>query len=76
LRYKHNLSAKDIVGFSNKLGFSLIPDKTLGELKEQDVFYELNLALKGVLKKLKAVYKEDALFGLENLKYIFEEIDL
>ena len=76
LRYKHKLSAKDIVGFSNKLGFSLIPDKTLGELKEQDVFYELNIALKGVLKELKALYKEDASFGLENLKYIFEEIDL
>lgn len=76
LRYRHKLSARDIVGFSNKLGFSLIPDKTLSELKEQDVFYELNLALKGVLKKLKALYKEEASFGLENLKYIFEEIDL
>ncbi|MGO9016087.1 MAG: hypothetical protein ACLQF0_14045 [Dissulfurispiraceae bacterium] len=76
LRYKHGLSAKDIVGFSNKLGFSLIPDKTLDELKEQDVFYELNNALKGVLVKLKAFYKEDASFGLVNLKYIFEEIDL
>jgi|GEM_PF-3092092 len=76
LRYKHRLSAKDIVGFSNKLGFSLIPDKTLGQLKEQDVFYELNIALKGVLKKLKALYKEEASFGFENLKYIFEEIDL
>jgi len=76
LRYKHKLSARDIVGFSNKLGFSLVPDKPLSELKEQDVFYELNLALKGVLKKLKALYKEDASFGLENLKYVFEEIDL
>ncbi len=76
LRYRHKLSAKDIVGFSKKLGFSLVPDKTLGELKEQDVFYELNLGLKGVLRKLKALYKEDASFGLENLKYILEEIDL
>lgn len=76
LRYKHKLSAKDIAGFSNRLGVSLIPDKTPGDLKEQDVFYQLNVALKGVLGKLKALYKEDASFGFENLKYIFEEIDL
>lgn len=75
LRYKHQMSAKDILGFCKKGGFSLIPGKEITELKEHDIFYAFNTALKDVLKLLKMRYKEE-IFGLENLKYIFEEIGI
>lgn len=74
LRYNHQMSAKDILGFCNKIGISLIPDKEVSELKEQDIFYALNTALKEVLKRLKIRYKDESSFGMDNLKYIFEEI--
>ncbi len=68
------MSAKDILGFCNKLSFSLIPDKNITVLKEQDIFYALNTALKDVLKGLKMRYKGENSFGLENLKDMYEEI--
>lgn len=74
LRYKHKMSAKDILGFCNKLNFSLIPDKDIKELKEHDIFYALNTALKDVLKRLKMRYRVENSFGMDNLKYIFEEM--
>jgi hypothetical protein len=74
LRYKHHMPAKDILGFCRKVGFSIIPDKDIRELKEQDIFYALNVALKEVLKRLKLRYNEEKSIGLENLKYVFEEI--
>ncbi len=76
LRYNHQMSAKDILGFCNKLSFSLIPDKNITDLKEQDVFYALNTAMKDVLKELKMRYKGESSLELENLKYIFEEIGI
>jgi hypothetical protein len=76
LRYGQQLSAKDIVGFSRKIGMELIPGKTLNQINEQAVFYELNIALKEVLKRLKARYNKELPMGMENLKYIFEEIGL
>lgn len=76
LRYKHQLSAKDILGFCKKMGFSIIPDKEVSVLKEQDVFYALNTALKEVFKKLKERYNEESFFGMDNLKYIFEELGI
>jgi len=75
LRYKHLLSAKDILGFCRHIGSSLVPGKDISELKEQDVFYAINTALKEVLTQLKSRYKGDEI-GIENLKYIFEEIGL
>jgi DNA-directed RNA polymerase specialized sigma subunit len=74
LRYKHQMSAKDILGFCNKLEFSIIPEKDVKELKEQDIFYALNVALKDVLKSLKSRYNDKKSLGMENLKYVFEEI--
>lgn len=74
LRYDHQMSAKDILGFCNKIGFSLIPDKEVTKLKEQDIFYALNTAIKDVLKQLKIRYKEERSLGMDDLKYIFEEI--
>ncbi|MEK6691755.1 MAG: hypothetical protein AABY78_10795 [Nitrospirota bacterium] len=76
LRYNHQMSAKDILGFCNKIGISLIPDKEITELKEQDIFYALNTALKEVLKRLKIRYKDESSFGMDNLKYIFEEFGI
>ncbi|MBI5408872.1 MAG: hypothetical protein HZA14_05860 [Nitrospirae bacterium] len=76
LRYKYQLSAKDILGFCRKMELSVIPDKELSAVKEQDVFYALNTALREVLKNLKSRYEGDNSFGMENLKYIFEEIGL
>ncbi|MBI5665988.1 MAG: hypothetical protein HZC49_13020 [Nitrospirae bacterium] len=76
LRYKHQLSAKDILGFCRHIGSSLVPGKDFSELKEQDIFYALNAALKDVFKQLKSRYKGDDSFGMENLKYIFEEIGM
>ena len=70
------MSAKDILGFCNKIGISLIPDKEITELKEQDIFYALNTALKEVLKRLKIRYKDESSFGMDNLKYIFEEFGI
>jgi hypothetical protein len=74
LRYKYHLPAKDILDFCRKLDLSLVPDKDAKELNEQDIFYALNTALKEVLKRLKMKYKEEKLLGMENLKYVFEEI--
>jgi hypothetical protein len=76
LRYKHQLSAKDILGFCRHTGSSLVPGKDVSELKEQDVFYALNTALKEVFKNLRTRYGGENSFGMENLKYIFEEIGL
>ncbi|RJR15907.1 MAG: hypothetical protein C4581_11175 [Nitrospiraceae bacterium] len=76
LRYKHQLSAKDILGFCKHIGTSLVPGRDVSELKEQDVFYALNTAVKEVLKQLKSRYKGEESFSTENLKYIFEEIGL
>lgn len=75
LRYKHQLSAKDILGFCRHMGASLVPGKDIRDLKEQDIFYALNTALKEVFKNLRSRYKGDS-FGMKNLKYIFEEIGL
>lgn len=68
------MSAKDILGFCNKIGISLIPDKGIIELKEQDIYYALDSAIKEVLKQLKIWYKEESSLGMDDLKYIFEEI--
>jgi hypothetical protein len=76
LRYKHQLSAKDMLGFCRHIGSSLVPGKDIADLKEQDVFYALNTALKEVFKNLRSRYKGDGSLGMENLKYIFEEIGL
>jgi DNA-directed RNA polymerase specialized sigma subunit len=76
LRYRHRMSAKDIVGFCKEMGFSLIPDKKVTELKEHDIFYALNTTLREVFKRLKKHYTEEKSFGLDNLKYIFEEIGI
>lgn len=74
LRYKHQMSAKDILRFCKKTGFSIIPGKEVSLLKDQDIFYALNTALKDVLKRLKMRYKEESSFEIDSLKYIFEEI--
>ncbi len=76
LRYKYQLSAKDIMGFSKKMGFCPIPDKEVSELREQDIFYGLNVALKDVFKGLKNRHSDLSSFGMDNLKYIFEEIGI
>lgn len=74
LRHKHKMSAKDILGLCRKLNLSLIPGKEILELKEQDIFYALNTARKDVLRRLRMRYGEENSFGMENLKYIFDEI--
>ncbi|MEW6587192.1 MAG: hypothetical protein AB1442_16475 [Nitrospirota bacterium] len=76
LKYRHQLPAKEILGFCKHMGTSLVSGKDIAELKEQDVFYALNTALKEVLKRLKSRYKGDESFSMDNLKYIFEEIGL
>ncbi len=75
-KYKYQMSAKDILDFSNKIGLILIPDKETSGLKEQDIFYALNSALKEVFKELKVRYSEGSSIKMENLKYIFEEIGI
>ncbi len=74
LRYKHHMSATDIVGFCKRTGCSLIPNKASSQLKEQDIFYELNKALKAVLVQIRARYEEQDSLSMGHLKYIFEEI--
>lgn len=74
LRYKHHMSATDIVGFCKRTGCSLIPNKAISQLKEQDIFYELNKALKAVLVQIRARYEEQDSLSMGHLKYIFEEI--
>lgn len=76
LRYKYQMTAKDILGFINNIGTSLIPGKEIAEVKEQDIFYALNIAMKTILLKLKTRYHEKNSIGLDNLKYIFEEIGI
>ncbi len=76
LRYKYQLSAKDILGFSQKTRFSPVPNKETEELREQDIFYGLNVALKDVFKGVKAKHSDISSFGIANLKYIFEEIGI
>ena len=76
LRYKYHLSAKDILGFSRKTKFSPFPNKDISELREQDIFYGLNVALKDVFKGLKAKNSDMSSFGMDNLKNIFEEIGI
>lgn len=75
LRYNHRMSAGEIVGFCKKLGISLVQGKDIAELKEQDIFYGLNCALKEVLKGLKGRYRDTSLSS-SGLKYIFEEIEI
>ncbi|HDH06148.1 MAG TPA: hypothetical protein ENH01_10655 [Nitrospirae bacterium] len=41
LRYKHKMSAKDILGFCNKLNFSLIPDKDIKGLTINNIYFSL-----------------------------------
>ncbi len=74
LRYKHRMSAKDILEFCNKLNISLIQDKEIKEQKEHDIFYALNVALKDVLKRVKMRHRVENSFGMDNLKYIFKEM--
>lgn len=66
LRYNHEMTAKEILEFIKKMKINLIPDKEIKELKEQDIFYALKIALQSVLKGLKEKYGRD----------IFEEIEL
>ena len=76
LRYKHQMTARDILGFAHKTGTNLFPDKPISDVKEQDIFYALNNSLKTILTKLKAQYNEKDSIGLDNLKYLFEEIGM
>lgn len=76
LRYNHQLSVKDILDFSKRIDIALIPGKAVFEVKEQEVFYALNVALNAVLKRLKKRYREENSFCIENLKCIFEEIEI
>lgn len=76
LRYKYRMSAKDILGFCNKVGYSIIPEKDQRVLGEQDIYYALNTALKEVLRGIKTSYSEEYTLGLDNLKYIFEELEI
>jgi hypothetical protein len=76
LRYKHQLPAKDILGFCKHMGLSLIPDKKITEQKEQDIFYGINTALKEVFRNLKNRYSDADSIKLDSLKYIFEEIGI
>ena len=76
LKYSHKMSTKDILDFLKKLNINLIPGKDPKELKEQDIFYALNAALKTVLKRLKERYGGESYLCTDNLKYIFDEIEL
>jgi len=76
LRYKHQMSARDIVGFCNKMGFNIVPGKDHNELKEQDIVYVLNKTMKDVLARIKVRYEDNDSFGMDNLKYIFEEFGI
>ncbi len=75
LRYRQDMTAKDILSFSKKINASFIPGKNISELTEQDIFYALNTALKEVLKKIKVRYCESSVMCTENLKYILEEVE-
>jgi len=75
LRYNHRMTAGAILGFCKKLGFSLVHGKDIADLKEQDVFYSLNVALREVLKGLGEHYGDGDLCP-EGLKYVFEEIEI
>ena len=75
LRYRQDMTAKDILSFSKKISISLVPGKKVSELGEQDIFYALNTALKEVLKKTKENYREVPFMCTENLKYILEEVE-
>jgi len=74
LRYNHQMTAGEILGFYKNLGQSLVQGKNIADLKEQDIFYSLNCALKEVLKRVNESYGDTELYS-EGLKYIFEEIE-
>lgn len=74
LKYRHNMPVKDIAGFCRKAGINPIPEKADEEVKEQDIFYALKKTLKEVLAGLGERYKEEVSPGMENLKYILENI--
>ncbi|MBI5194477.1 MAG: hypothetical protein HZA08_13710 [Nitrospirae bacterium] len=76
LRYQQYMTAKDILGFSRKIGVSLIPGKSISEIDEQDIFYAINSALKELLKRLKERYMEEHFLCMDNLKYILEEVEI
>jgi len=75
LRYRQDMTAKDILSFSKKISTSLVPGKNISELGEQDIFYALNTALKEVLKKVKVRYCESSVMCTDSLKYILEEVE-
>jgi hypothetical protein len=70
------MSAREILEFSRKLNIDLIPGKNISEVKEQDIFYALNVTLKTIRNKLQEKYREEGTFSIDNLKYIFEEIEI
>ena len=79
LRYRDNLSAREMLAFAKKVNLVFIPGKAIEEVKEQDIFYSLKKALEFILIKLKERYQEqegEPSLGIDNLKNIFEIIEV
>lgn len=76
LRYMHDMTVKDILDFLKKLNVALIPGKEVQELREQEVFYALNTALKVVLNRLRERYGNESFLCPDNLKYIMAEAEI
>lgn len=76
LKYSNRMSAREILEFSKKLNIDLIPGKDSSEVKEQDIFYALNKTFKTIRDGLQERYREEGSFSIDNIKYIFEEIEL
>lgn len=76
LRYMHDMTVKEILGFLKKMDIDMIPGKEVPELGEQEVFYAVNMALKAVLNRLRERYGNESFLCPDNLKYLLEEAEI
>lgn len=76
LRYRNDLTAREIVTFLARTGLSVIQGKAPGEVTEQDVYYGLNIALGMILGQLKTRYRGELGIGIGELKSILEEFEV
>ncbi len=76
LRYRDELTAREIVAFMARTGISAIQGKAPGEVTEQDIYYGLNIAFGMILGQLKTRYRGELGMGIGALKSILEEFEV
>jgi hypothetical protein len=74
LRYRDDLTAREIAAFAAKTGMDLVPGKKPADVREQDVYPVLHGVFLEILASLKERYRDDFRMGPAHLKEILEDV--